>query len=45
MNDPRYIRLKAALEKLTNLELKRVLEYPHEMVYDTFNFDEAGGRY
>jgi len=43
--DPRYIKLKFGLNQLTDDELKRILDYKGEMVYDDYNYDQRTGRY
>lgn len=41
VEDPRKTGLKFGLRQLTNAELRRVLDYPHEMVLDEFNYHEG----
>ena len=45
MSDPRYIRIKSAIEKLSTEQIQKILSYNQEMVYDEFNFDETAKRY
>ena len=44
-NDLRYLKIKSGLSKLNKAELQRILDYPHEMVYDDFNFDLVTQRF
>jgi hypothetical protein len=44
-NDPRYIKLRFGLNQLSNIELKRILDYKGDMVYDDYNYDQRTGRY
>lgn len=39
--DPRKIGLKNGLRQLTIEQLRRVLEYPGEMVLDSYNYDNG----
>jgi len=39
--DPRKTGLKNGLRQLTIEQLKRVIEYPDEMVLDTYNYDDG----
>lgn len=41
--DPRKIGLKIGLRQLTIEQLERVINYPHEMVLDTYNYE--GGKF
>lgn len=41
MEDPRKTGLKNGLRQLSIDELKRVLAHPHEMVLDTFNYEDG----
>ncbi len=41
MEDPRKIGLKNGLRQLTKSQLRRVLEYPGEMVLDTYNYQDG----
>lgn len=41
MEDPRKIGLKNGLRQLTIEQLKRVIEYPGEMVLDSYNYHEG----
>lgn len=43
--DLRYLQLKKGIEKLSSSEIKKILEYPEEMVYDGYNFDPYTKRY
>jgi hypothetical protein len=45
LEDPRYQALKLGLEQLSSSQLQRILDYPLEMVYDQFNYDELTGRF
>lgn len=45
ITDPRYLQLRKSIEKLTAAEIKRILDYPEEMVYDGYNFDPSTKRY
>lgn len=45
MKDARYIRIRTAIERLSADQIKRILEYPEEMVYDGYNFDPYTKRY
>ncbi len=39
--DPRKIGLKNGLRQLTAEQLQRVIDYPDEMVLDTFNYQDG----
>lgn len=39
--DPRKTGLKNGLRQLTVEQLQRVIDYPGEMVYDTYNYHEG----
>lgn len=39
--DPRKTGLKNGLRQLTIEQLQRVIDYPGEMVYDTYNYHEG----
>jgi hypothetical protein len=41
MEDPRKTGLKNGLRQLTIEQLKRVIDYPGEMVLDTFNYENG----
>lgn len=41
MEDPRKTGLKNGLRQLSTVQLKRVLDYPGEMVLDTYNYDNG----
>lgn len=41
MEDPRKTGLKNGLRQLTNEEIQRVLDYPGEMVLDTYNYHDG----
>lgn len=43
--DPRHVRLKSSLEKLSHKELQNILSYPDEMCLDEYNFDEVKKEY
>lgn len=45
IEDARYKALKQGLEQLSSSRLQSILDYPLEMVYDKFNYDEATGRF
>ncbi len=45
MTDPRYVRLRAGLDQLSDAQLAKVLTHPAPMCYDTWNYDEATGFY
>lgn len=39
--DPRKTGLKFGLRQLTNEQIQRVLDYPNEMVLDTYNYHDG----
>lgn len=41
MEDPRKISLKNGLRQLTVEQLQRVIDYPGEMVLDSFNYEDG----
>ena len=41
VEDARKIGLKNGLRQLTEAQLRRVLEYRHEMVLDTYNYENG----
>lgn len=41
MEDPRKIGLKNGLRQLTVNQLQRVIDYPGEMVLDTYNYQDG----
>lgn len=41
MEDPRKIGLKNGLRQLTVEQLQRVIDYPGEMVLDSFNYEDG----
>lgn len=43
--DARYERLRKGLEQLSDVELRRIIDYTEPMVYDDFNFDEESRRF
>lgn len=43
IEDPRKAGLKKGLRQLTREQLQRVIDYPNEMVLDTFNYQ--GGKF
>jgi hypothetical protein len=45
MKDPRYLKLRKGLEQLSTPQLRKILNHPDPMVFDTWNFEEATGRY
>ena len=44
MEDPRKTGLKNGLRQLTLEEIERVINYPGEMVLDTYNYEESISR-
>lgn len=44
-NDLRFIKIKNGLSKLTKVELKKIVNYQHEMVYDDYNFEPTTQRF
>ncbi len=44
-NDPRYLKLRAGLSRLSSDQLRRILSWDARMVYDQYNYDPATGRY
>lgn len=44
-NDLRYTTLKKGLEQLDNSEIQKIIDYPGEMVFDQFNFDESNNKF
>jgi hypothetical protein len=43
--DPRKTGLKNGLRQLNEIQLQRVIDYPHEMVLDEVNYDADTGRF
>jgi hypothetical protein len=41
LEDPRKTGLKNGLRQLTKNQIKKVIEYPNEMVLDTFNYEDG----
>ena len=41
IEDPRKTGLKNGLRQLTIQQLQRVIDYPHEMILDTFNYQNG----
>lgn len=41
MEDPRKTGLKNGLRQLTNDQIQKVLDYPNEMVLDTYNYADG----
>lgn len=41
MEDPRKTGLKDGLRQLTIEQLERVINYPHEMVLDSYNYEDG----
>ena len=45
MNDPRFQKIYFVLEQFTSQQLEKILSFPDEMCFDTFNFDEKYQRF
>ncbi len=43
--DKREIKIRQTLSQLTNFQLKRILNYDGQMIFDTYNYEPETKRY